>query len=48
MVAAAAVCCCDGVFAVQATVLTQEVRDDMKATSLRDGMRSTAGVRVGR
>ena len=32
----------------QTTVLTREVLDDMKATSLRDAMRSTAGVTVGR
>jgi outer membrane receptor for monomeric catechols len=32
----------------QSTVLTREVLDDMNATSLRDAMRSTAGVTVGR
>ena len=32
----------------QTTVLTREVLDDMKATSLRDAMRSTAGVTIGR
>ena len=32
----------------QTTVLTREVLDDMKATSLRDALRSTAGVTVGR
>jgi outer membrane receptor for monomeric catechols len=32
----------------QTTVLTREVLDDMKATSLKDAMRSTAGVTVGR
>jgi outer membrane receptor for monomeric catechols len=32
----------------QATVLTREVLDDMKATSVRDALRSTAGVTVGR
>ena len=32
----------------QTTVLTQEVLDDMKATSVRDALRSTAGVTVGR
>ncbi|RXH26346.1 membrane protein [Bradyrhizobium nanningense] len=32
----------------QTTVLTRQVLDDMKATSLRDAMRSTAGVTVGR
>jgi len=30
------------------TVLTREVLDDMKATSLKDALRSTAGVTVGR
>ena len=30
------------------TVLTREVLDDMKATSVRDALRSTAGVTVGR
>jgi outer membrane receptor for monomeric catechols len=32
----------------QTTVLTREVLDDMRATSLRDALRSTAGVTVGR
>ena len=32
----------------QTTVLTREVLDDMKASSLRDALRSTAGVTVGR
>ena len=32
----------------QATVLTREVLDDMKATSVKDALRSTAGVTVGR
>jgi outer membrane receptor for monomeric catechols len=32
----------------QTTVLTREVLDDMNATSLRDALRSTAGVTVGR
>ncbi|MBR0828952.1 Plug domain-containing protein [Bradyrhizobium manausense] len=32
----------------QTTVLTRQVLDDMKATSLRDALRSTAGVTVGR
>jgi len=32
----------------QATVLTRQVLDDMKATSLRDALRSTAGVTIGR
>ena len=32
----------------QTTVLTRQVLDDMKATSLRDAMRSTAGVTIGR
>jgi outer membrane receptor for monomeric catechols len=32
----------------QTTVLTREVLDDMKATSLRDALRLTAGVTVGR
>ena len=32
----------------QTTVLTREVLDDMKATSVRDALRSTAGVTVGR
>jgi outer membrane receptor for monomeric catechols len=32
----------------QATVLTREVLDDIKATSLKDALRSTAGVTVGR
>jgi outer membrane receptor for monomeric catechols len=32
----------------QTTVLTREVLDDMKATSLRDALRSTAGVTIGR
>jgi outer membrane receptor for monomeric catechols len=31
-----------------ATVLTREVLDDMNATSLRDALRATAGVTVGR
>jgi outer membrane receptor for monomeric catechols len=32
----------------QTTVLTRQVLDDIKATSLRDAMRSTAGVTIGR
>jgi outer membrane receptor for monomeric catechols len=32
----------------QTTVLTREVLDDMKATSLKDALRSTAGVTIGR
>jgi outer membrane receptor for monomeric catechols len=32
----------------QTTVLTPEVLEDMHATSLRDAMRSTAGVTIGR
>ena len=32
----------------QATVLTRQILDDMNATSLRDAMRSTAGVTIGR
>ena len=32
----------------QTTVLTRQALDDMKATSLRDAMRSTAGVTIGR
>jgi outer membrane receptor for monomeric catechols len=32
----------------QTTVLTREVLDDMKATSVKDALRSTAGVTVGR
>lgn len=32
----------------QTTVLTREVLDDMMATSLKDALRSTAGVTVGR
>ncbi|WP_407118122.1 TonB-dependent receptor plug domain-containing protein [Bradyrhizobium sp. LMG 9283] len=32
----------------QTTVLTRQVLDDKKATSLRDAMRSTAGVTIGR
>jgi outer membrane receptor for monomeric catechols len=32
----------------QTTVLTRQVLDDMNATSLRDAMRATAGVTVGR
>jgi outer membrane receptor for monomeric catechols len=32
----------------QATVLTRDVLDDMNARSLKDAMRSTAGVTVGR
>ncbi len=85
LIAVAAVCVCDGAFAVaseqprhgpasgqgsaadkasrlstpraseptlnipgQTTVLTREVLDDMKATSVRDALRSTAGVTVGR
>lgn len=32
----------------QTTVLTRQVLDDMKATSLRGAMRSTAGVTIGR
>ena len=35
-------------FPGQTTVLTRQVLDDMNATSLRDAMRSTAGVTVGR
>ena len=31
-----------------ATVLTRHVLDDMNATSLKDAMRSTAGVTIGR
>jgi outer membrane receptor for monomeric catechols len=31
-----------------ATVLTREVLDDMNATTLRDGLRATPGVTVGR
>ena len=32
----------------QTTVLTRDVLDDMNARSLRDAMRSTAGVTIGR
>lgn len=32
----------------QTTVLTREVLDDMKATSVKDALRSTAGVTIGR
>jgi outer membrane receptor for monomeric catechols len=32
----------------QTTVLTRDVLDDMKATSVRDALRSTAGVTIGR
>ncbi|SFU96782.1 MULTISPECIES: TonB-dependent receptor plug domain-containing protein [Bradyrhizobium] len=32
----------------QTTVLTRQRLDDMNATSLRDAMRSTAGVTIGR
>jgi outer membrane receptor protein involved in Fe transport len=32
----------------QTTVLTRQILDDMNATSLRDALRSTAGVTVGR
>ncbi|UQR60953.1 Plug domain-containing protein [Bradyrhizobium sp. C-145] len=32
----------------QTTVLTRQVLHDMNATSLRDAMRSTAGVTIGR
>ena len=32
----------------QTTVLTREILDDMKATSVRGALRSTAGVTVGR
>lgn len=32
----------------QTTVLTRQVLDDMNATSLRDAMRATAGVTIGR
>jgi outer membrane receptor for monomeric catechols len=32
----------------QTTVLTRQVLDDMNATSLRDAMRSSAGVTIGR
>ena len=32
----------------QTTVLTRQILDDMNATSLRDAMRSTAGVTIGR
>jgi outer membrane receptor for monomeric catechols len=32
----------------QTTVLTRQVLDDMNATTLRDAMRSTAGVSLGR
>lgn len=32
----------------QTTVLTREVLDDMNATSLKDALRSTAGVTIGR
>jgi outer membrane receptor for monomeric catechols len=32
----------------QTTVLTREVLDDMKATSVKDALRSSAGVTIGR
>jgi outer membrane receptor for monomeric catechols len=32
----------------QSTVLTRQVLDDMNATTLRDAMRSTAGMTIGR
>ena len=32
----------------QTTVLTREILDDKNATSLKDAMRSTAGVTIGR
>ena len=32
----------------QTTVLTRQILDDMNATSIRDALRSTAGVTVGR
>jgi outer membrane receptor for monomeric catechols len=32
----------------QTTVLTRQVLDDMNATSLREAMRATAGVTIGR
>jgi outer membrane receptor for monomeric catechols len=32
----------------QSTVLTRQVLDDMNATSLKDALRSTAGVTIGR
>jgi outer membrane receptor for monomeric catechols len=32
----------------QTTVLTREVLDDMKATGVKDALRSTAGVTIGR
>ncbi len=32
----------------QTTVLTRDVLDDMKATSVKDALRSTAGVTIGR
>ena len=32
----------------QSTVLTRKVLDDMNATSLKDALRSTAGVTIGR
>jgi outer membrane receptor for monomeric catechols len=32
----------------QTTVLTRQVLDDMNATSVRDALRSTAGVTIGR
>jgi outer membrane receptor for monomeric catechols len=32
----------------QSTVLTRQVLDDMNATSLKDAMRATAGVTIGR
>lgn len=32
----------------QTTVLTRQVLDDKRATSLRDAMRSTAGLTIGR
>jgi outer membrane receptor for monomeric catechols len=32
----------------QSTVLTRQVLDDMNATTLREAMRSTAGVTIGR
>ena len=31
----------------QTTVLTRQILDDMNATTLRDAMRSTAGVTIG-
>jgi outer membrane receptor for monomeric catechols len=32
----------------QTTVLTRDILDDMKATSVKDALRSTAGVTIGR